>query len=37
MKRLQLEEESTEYGVDVFVLPNPSYGGWERAVTRKRE
>lgn len=29
------DEEAAEYGVHVFVLPNPSYGGWERAVTRR--
>lgn len=30
-------EEAGEYGINWFVLPNPSYGGWERAVTRKRD
>jgi 5'-nucleotidase (lipoprotein e(P4) family) len=29
-------EEAGEYGVNFFLLPNPSYGSWERAVTRKQ-
>lgn len=28
------EEESGEFGVRFFILPNPLYGTWERGVTR---
>jgi 5'-nucleotidase (lipoprotein e(P4) family) len=30
----EADEEPGELGVTWFVLPNPSYGGWERRVTR---
>lgn len=33
----EADEEAGAYGINWFVLPNPSYGGWERAVTRKHD
>ena len=33
----EADEEPGEYGVNGIVLPNPSYGWWERVVTRKQD
>lgn len=32
----EADEEPGAFGVNWFVLPNPSYGGWQRAVTRQQ-